>query len=140
MAKQQRKQQIVKSPHGQGHLVEEVFDDNLLPDAKEIERLHQMDPHILEWLKTRAEKEQDFRHIAYAKKLEIADKNERNFRQINKMGLTFSFIIVLAGMLFSAFLIYLGHTTIGTIFAGGIILGIVLAFLKKVNNEGQNLQ
>lgn len=138
MAKQQRKQQIVKSPHGQGHLVEEILDDNLLPDAKEIERLYQMDNKILEWLKDCAEREQKFRHSAYAQKLEIAEKNEQNIRQINKMSLTFSFVIVLVGMLFSAFLIYLGHTTIGTIFAGGIILGIVLAFLKKVNSEKQN--
>jgi len=48
------------------------------------------------------------------------------------MGITFSFIIVLAGMAFSAFLIYIGQMLIGSLFAGGIIISIVTAFLKKV--------
>lgn len=56
MARQQRKQQIVKNEQGQGHLVEEIFDDNLLPDASEIERLHKIDPDILNWLKNQQKK------------------------------------------------------------------------------------
>ena len=48
------------------------------------------------------------------------------------MGITFSFIIVLAGMAFSVFLIYIGQIVVGTVFAGGIIISIVTAFLKKV--------
>lgn len=35
MAKQQKKQQVVKNQQGQGLLIEEVLDDNLLPDAQE---------------------------------------------------------------------------------------------------------
>ena len=37
MAKQQKKQQVVKNQQGQGQglLIEEVLDDNLLPDAQE---------------------------------------------------------------------------------------------------------
>ena len=132
MAKQQRKQQIVKSHQGQGHLVEEVFDDNLLSDASEIERLYKMDNTILEWLKQSAEKEQQFRHDAFREKLDIAQKQERGVRQISKMGLTFSFLIVLAGMAFSGYLIHSEHVVLGSIFAGGIILSIVASFLKKV--------
>ena len=51
MAKQSRKAQVVKSHLGKGQVVEEIFDDNLLPDASEIERLHRIDTNILEWLK-----------------------------------------------------------------------------------------
>ena len=132
MAKQQTKHQVVKNQQGQGVLVENVFDDNLLPDASEIEKLYKLDNHILEWLKGTAEKEQNFRHQVFQKKLEIAEKVERGSRQISKMGITFSFIIVLAGMAFSAFLIYIGQIVVGTVFAGGIIISIVTAFLKKV--------
>ena len=133
MAKQQKKQQVVKNQQGQGLLIEEVLDDNLLPDATEIENLHRIDNNILEWLKQTAEKEQEFRHQAFAKKLKIAEDTERGIRQISKLGIIFSFIIVVLGMFFSGFLIYIGQTVIGTIFAGGIILSIVSAFLRKVN-------
>nr|DAQ42969.1 MAG TPA: putative membrane protein [Caudoviricetes sp.] len=132
MAKQQTKHQVVKSQQGQGVLVENVFDDNLLPDASEIEKLYKLDNNILEWLKGTAEKEQNFRHQVFAQKLEITEKVERGRRQISKMGITFSFIIVLVAMVFSGFLIYIGQTVVGTVFAGGIIISIVTAFLKKV--------
>ena len=132
MAKQQTKHQVVKSQQGQGYVVESAFDDNLLPEASEIEKLYKLDNNILEWLKNTAEKEQNFRHQSFQKKLEIVEKEERGSRQISKMGITFSFIIVLAGMVFSAFLIYIGQIVVGTIFAGGIIISIVTAFLKKV--------
>ena len=135
MAKQQKKQQVVKNQQGQGLLIEEVLDDNLLPDATEIEKLHRIDNNILEWLKQTAEKEQEFRHQAFAKKLKIAEDTERGIRQISKLGIIFSFIIVVLGMFFSGFLIYIGQTIIGTIFAGGIILSIVSAFLRKVNTK-----
>lgn len=132
MAKRNEKHQVVKSQQGQGYVVESVFDDSLLPEASEIEKLYKLDSHILEWLKNTAEKEQNFRHQAYTKKIEITEKVERGRRQISKMGITFSFIIVLAGMAFSAFLIYIGQMLIGSLFAGGIIISIVTAFLKKV--------
>jgi len=131
MAKRNEKH-LVKSQQGQGYVVESVFDDSLLPEASEIEKLYKLDSHILEWLKNTAEKEQNFRHEAYTKKIEITEKVERGSRQISKMGITFSFIIVLAGMAFSAFLIYIGQMLIGSLFAGGIIISIVTAFLKKV--------
>jgi len=132
MAKQQTKHKVVKSQQGEGVLVESAFDDSLLPEASEIEKLYKLDSHILEWLKEIAEKEQNFRHQSFQKKLEIVEKEERGSRQISKMGITFSFIIVLAGMAFSAFLIYIGQIVVGTVFAGGIIISIVTAFLKKV--------
>ena len=132
MAKQQKKQQVVKNQQGQGLLIEEILDDNLLPDATEIEKLHRIDNNILEWLKQTAEKEQEFRHQAFTKKLQIAEDSEKGLRRISQLGIIFSFIIVVLGMFFSGFLIYIGQTIIGTIFAGGIILSIVSAFLSKV--------
>ena len=67
MAKRNEKH-LVKSQQGQGYVVESVFDDSLLPEASEIEKLYKLDSHILEWLKKTAEKEQNFRHQAYTKK------------------------------------------------------------------------
>ena len=48
MAKQQTRHQVVKNQQGQGVLVEEVLDDNLLHDATEIEKLYKLDNNILE--------------------------------------------------------------------------------------------
>ena len=56
MAKQSRKAQLTRSNTHQGHTIEEVFDDNLLPDATEIQKLSELDPNIMTWLKERAEK------------------------------------------------------------------------------------
>lgn len=140
MAKQQRKHQIVKSAQGQGQMVEEVFDDNLLPDASEIEKLYKIDPQILNWLKQSAEKEQDFRHCAFNKKLELVEKTEKGDRRISSLGLIFSFIIVLAGMFFSGFLIYTNHEVLGSVFAGAILLAIVSAFLAKVTKQNNRIE
>lgn len=135
MAKQQRKQQIVRSEHGQGHMVEETLDDNLLPDASEIERLQNLDPHIMEWLKSSAEKEQAFRHKTYQERINIVKASDKGDRIINILGLVFSFIIVLCGMLFSAYLIREGYEILGSIFAGGLILSIISLFMSKVNKQ-----
>jgi len=137
MARQQRKQQIVKNEQGQGHLVEEIFDDNLLPDASEIERLHKIDPDILNWLKKSAEKEQEFRHKAYDERIRLVKDANRGDRLINKLGVWFSLIIALSGMCFSAFLILHGHEILGSIFAGGTLLGMVSLFLSKVDKQSE---
>lgn len=83
MAKQRRKQEIVRGEYGQGHLVEEVFDDNLLPDAPEIERLHRLDPNIMEFLKNSAQKEQEFRHRAFEERVTIVKNADKGDRWIN---------------------------------------------------------
>ena len=133
MAKQQRRQQLVRNQQGQqGHMVEEVFDDNLLPDAAEIEKLYAIDPHILAWLKQSADKEQAFRHKAFETKTDLVRNNERGLRKVNTMGLVFSFILTLAAMGFSSWLIFCDHEILGSIFGGGVIIAIISAFLSKV--------
>ena len=133
MAKQQRRQQLVRNQQGQqGHMVEEVFDDNLLPDAAEIEKLYAIDPHILDWLKQSADKEQAFRHKAFETKTDLVRNNERGLRKVNTMGLVFSFILTLAAMGFSSWLIFCDHEILGSIFGGGVIIAIISAFLSKV--------
>ena len=135
MAKQKRKAQLVRKP-GQaiGH-IEEEFDDNLLPDAEEIAKLHQIDPKIMEWLKERAEKEQEFRHKAYFERINLVKKNERGSRWINYAGLFFSFILLGGGMVYSYKLIMAGHTIIGSIFSGVVLLSVASMFLSKVKGN-----
>ena len=95
MAKQSRKAQLTRSNTHQGHTIEEVFDDNLLPEATEIPKLSELDPNIMTWLKERAEKEQEFRHGAFNQRLEIVSKTERGSRWINYLGLFIAIVLAL---------------------------------------------
>lgn len=113
----------------------EIMDDSLLPDVREVERFAVLDPNILEWLKTRAEKEQDFRHSDRKKQLNILTNDQRGNRIVNYLGISFAFILVLVAMYISYQLIISNHETLGGIFGGSIILAVVGAFLNKVKNK-----
>lgn len=135
MSKSQRhiKQTDIRSHQGNGRQLEQIetIDDNLLPDASEIEKLKAHDPEIMSWLKTRAEQEQSFRHETIKRRDNIVlIATGREFK-LNIIGLLFAFIILLMGMSISAFLIYKGYIISGSIFTGStIILGASL-FIKR---------
>lgn len=138
MAKQHRRAQISRSKNHQGHIVEEVFDDNLLPDAAEIKKLSELDPDIIQWLKQRAEKEQDFRHKSFTSRVKLVSRTERGLRWINYCGLLFSFFLLGGGMYLSYILIIEGHEVLGSIFSGLMLFAIASLFMSKVksnNNE-----
>jgi len=138
MAKQRRRAQVSKTKNHQGHYVEETFEDNLLPDASEIEKLSKLDPNIIQWLKSRAEKEQDFRHKTFTKRVNLVSKTERGLRRINYLGLLFSFILLGGGMYLSYTLITEDHEILGSIFSGVMLISIASIFMSKVksnNNE-----
>lgn len=135
MSKAQKiiKQTNVKHPNVVGHQIEhsETVDDNLLPDAAEIERLHKIDPSILDWLKKRAEQEQTFRHEFHNYRADLIHDNERNNRLLNTMGLIFAFLIFMAGMGLGFWLINKDHTITGTIFSGGTLLAGAGMFINR---------
>jgi uncharacterized membrane protein len=138
MAKQSRKAQVSRSKHHQGHIIEEVFDDNLLPDASEIKKLSELDPNIIQWLKERAEKEQEFRHKTFASRVKLVSKTERGLRWINYLGLLCSFLLLGGGMFLSYTLIMNEHEVLGSVFSGVILVPIASIFMSKVksnNNE-----
>ena len=139
MAKQtlSKKQTHVQHSNGKGVQQEqtEIFDDNLLPDATEIQALHELDPNILDWLKERAKVEQEFRHQAHNKRTAIIEKNVTSENTLNILGVTFAFLIIMAGMAFSTFLIIKGQVITGTIFSGATILYAAALFVKKRNSE-----
>ncbi len=137
MAKQQRsiKQTNIRNHGSIGSQLEhtEVFDDNLLPEALEIERLKLLDPDIMFWLKSRGEREQDFRHKAYLNKLSILKFDMRSTRMLNVLGLCFAFLIFCIGMGFSYFLLMQGKQLEGTLFGGStLFLGITLFITRSL--------
>lgn len=126
------KQIATRQGNGQHLERTEEFDDNLLPDAGEIERLYTMDPTILDWLKSTTEKEQNFRHSETERRTNIVAKIEKGERNLNTLGLTFGFIIVAGGMVLSYFLlIEKDNLWLGSIFAGGTIITAASLFIKR---------
>ena len=134
-AKQQRsiKQTAIQRPGqvGSQHELTEVFDDNLLPDAAEIEKLQRMDPEIFKWLKDRAAAEQEFRHTAYSRRLTLADADGKRCHHLNILGMILAFFLMVVSFGFSAYLIYQKQVLTGTVFSGATMLLIAITFIKR---------
>ena len=134
MAKQTRaiKGINVNGLQGRGATFEhlESYDDSLLPEAEELEKLKLVDPNIIEWIKTRTEKEQDARLDFNSRKMKILEGSTRKTFQIDIITLLFAFLIIICGMGLSAFLIHENQTITGTIFGGATIIIAANAFLN----------
>jgi uncharacterized membrane protein len=135
MAKGNRvvKRTDVHGTHGNGVSFEhqESFDDNLLPDANELEKLQLLDPKIMEWIKDTTSREQIARHNFNSRKIGLFESAQRKSFLMNILQSTYAFLIIVASMFFSYFLIDKGHIISGSIFAGGTVLFAVYAFLNK---------
>lgn len=116
----------------------EVFDDNLLPEASEIQKLSNIDPNILPWLKERAAKEQDFRHVAYEKRLKLSDNHDTRIHTTTRLGLLIYFILVIACISAAFILVREGKNLEGTIFGGvGGIVALAILINKKSPEQPQ---
>lgn len=110
----------------------EVFDDNLLPDASEIQQLVSIDPEILTWLKERAAKEQDFRHESYNKRLNITNEHDSREHNTTRIGL-FVYLFLVTICIAAAFvLVREGKNIQGSIFGG---VGGIVAFAVLLNKK-----
>lgn len=83
------------------------------------------------WLKERAANEQEFRHEAYSRKLDFAEKSTSYEFKLNMTGLIFAFFLMLAGLGVSAYLIYKGCILTGTIFSGLTLALIAATFITR---------
>ncbi len=126
MAKQKRKASVSKSENHQGHTFEEIFDDSLLPDATEIQKLSAIDPDIIQWLKERAEKEQEFRHNAFFGRMKMVSKSEKGSRWINYLGMYLSYVLITGG-----------NEILGSIFSGAMLIAIASIFMSKVKSNNK---
>lgn len=143
MAKTNRsvKRTNVQGPQGNGVSFEhqESFDDNLLPDAAELERLHDLDPNIMDWMKETTSKEQNARHDFNSRKIGLFESSQKKSFWMDVIQATYAFVIILSGMFFSYLLIEKGQLVFGSIFAGGTILFAANAFLKfRKSNSGES--
>lgn len=140
MAQHRRDIKAAKGGQMQKFEHSEVFDDNLLPDAGEIEKLSKLDPDILTWLKERAAKEQDFRHDAYDKRLAVVDKHNRRDHNTSRFALVVYFFLVAACITAAFFLVREGHNLQGSIFgSAAVVLALaVLLTRRKAHDPDSN--
>lgn len=132
MAKHKREVRVGKTHDVQRMEHTEVFDDNLLPDALEIQKLHAIDSTILTWLKDRAEQEQSFRHKAYDKRIDLIDVHNAREHNTNRFALIIYFLLVAGCLCASFYLISMGKNLQGTIFGGaGAVLAIAVLVARK---------
>lgn len=107
-----------------------VYDDNLLPAAEELAKLHALDDTIVPWVKERTEVEQDGRIWFNKKRLKLAGR-EINFAGFSTiLGLVLVFLLIGGFFYLSYDLILQGHETIGCIF-GGVDVVALLTVLSK---------
>lgn len=112
-----------------------IVDDNLLPSADELARLNEVSKDIIPWIMARTEKEQDARIKFNEDRMRLSE-NDLNFaHRYNMTALIMAFLIVIAFLSASFYLIISGKELIGSIFAGGTIVGIVSYFLNSNNRR-----
>lgn len=107
-----------------------IVDDNLLPSADELAKLNGISEDIIPWIMARTEKEQDARIKFNEDRMRLSEKDLNFAHKYNMLALVMAFLIVLLFLSASFYLIISGKEVIGTIFAGGTIVGIVSYFLN----------
>lgn len=136
MAKHRRDIKAAKQNNLQRFEHSEIFDDSLLPEAGEIEKLAKIDNDILNWLKSRAEKEQDFRHEAFKKRLTLVNQHNRRDHNTARFALIVYFFLVAACIVGSYLLLRDDHKTEGSMFGGAaVILALAVLITRRRPKE-----
>ncbi|NBB32097.1 hypothetical protein, partial [Cellulophaga sp. BC115SP] len=111
----------VAQPNQEGKLAmyehQENYEDNLLPEAQELAKLKEVDPTLLPWLISRIEKEQDGRLSFNERQITLLEEETKRNYRLTSTSLYLAFFIALAGMGFSAYLVYSNLPIAGSIFA-----------------------
>lgn len=114
----------------------EVIDDNLLPDAEEIQKLANIDPNILTWLKSRAETEQNYRHKFTDARLKLTNNHDQRQHNTTRIGLLI-YAILVVGCIWAAYsLVMAGKDLQGTIFgSAAVVLALAVLLTKRPPKE-----
>ena len=111
-----------------------VVDDSLLPTAEELEKLKELDPDIMNWMKDRCVVEQDARIEFNKNRIKLAKHDMKWFYSNNFMSMFFVFIIAAMGLILSYMLIINDFPVIGSIF-GATGLAIMVFSMRKSPNK-----
>lgn len=136
MAKQElktRQTQVRGSNGDQGQQLEHIFtvDDSCLPTSAELQAYKDINPELINFLLETSKKEQAHRHQMDAKKMKTITFDSKSMHRINMMGMLYAFLIMMAGLAFSGYLIYYEKVVTGTIFGGISIITAAAMFINK---------
>ncbi len=125
--------------HTGGAIVEQktIVDDSMLPAAEELAKLKDVKPELVDWVMTRAEKEQDARIDFNKKRVKLANKELNGTIWVNVASLIFAFFIVVGGMAATLWALREGMTVAGTIFAGTTLVGAAALFTRIPKNTSK---
>lgn len=115
-----------------------VIEDSFLPSAEELYKLKEVKPELVDWIMERAAKEQDARHDFNRARVRLAKKEMNGTIWINILCILFAFLIIIAGILATLWMLYKGMAVAGTIFAGGTVIGAAALFMRIPKNTKNN--
>lgn len=131
MAKKAEQNTLSNNRQGLTFEQKTIVDDSLLPSADELAKLDEVSKDIIPWIMARTEKEQDARIKFNEDRMRLSEKDLDFSHKYNTAALIMAFLIVLLFLASSFYLIISGKEVIGTIFAGGTIVGIMSYFLNS---------
>jgi len=108
-----------------------IQDNSLLPMADELERLVAIDKSLLDWIKQRAEIEQDERIKFNTNRMQEYRAQGKRIHLINVVSLFMAFIIIIGGGVSSVFLATKGLSIEGSILGGVTLVAAAGVFLKR---------
>lgn len=107
-----------------------IYDDNLLPAADELAKLHALDNDIIPWIKERTEIEQNARVRFNERRTALAFREINYSAALTFLGMAFCFAII-CGFGYGAYhLVMAGHENAGLLLGGGDIVGMLMVISK----------
>ena len=135
----QAKQTKINLSRGIVQAEENTFQDNsLLPMADELERLVAIDKKLLEWIKKRAEIEQDERINFNNHRMSEYRLQGKRTHIVNVISLLMAFTIIVGGGAASVFLALNESPIEGSILGGVTLVAAAGVFLRKNKPTNNN--
>lgn len=131
MAKKGEQRQIRQNGKDLDVIHTSVVDDYPLPTAEELSKLKEIDPKIVSFIMERATIEQQARLDYNNRSLAYAGEEMRHHHRSDYLKVVLAFILCIAFLIGSFYLIILGHTLAGSVFGGTCLIAIVGMFLGK---------
>jgi LPXTG-motif cell wall-anchored protein len=104
---------------------------SLLPDATELGKLVALDPGMIDWIKRHVDAEQAERHRDQRRKVSLLEEQvQREFR-LDRLAMMLAFVVIAAGMGFSATFAFLHEEGWGSLYAGLTVVAAAGVFFRR---------
>ena len=112
-----------------------MIDDTILPNADELAKLKDIDPSLVKWVTSRCEQEQNFRHDFSQGQLNLAKRELNGNISLHWACLLMVFFLIGGALAASVYMLIIGVDVAGSIFAGGTVIGIAIAFSRLLPSK-----